>query len=111
MKIQILRLSFLLVVITSFYCTKKTESLPPMIVVFSSGQAEIIKNGKSAQAAVGTPVGASDLLKTENGVMELQSRKGTMIRVHPFTTVTVSKLYSADQDKSLLIVEQGGLLA
>lgn len=107
-----LRYFFILTVIFSLsLCGKKKGPVPAMMVVFSSGQAEVVKSGKAIQATVGTQVSETDLLKTENGVMELQTAKGTMVRVHPFTIVTVSKLYGADQTRSLLIVEQGGLIA
>lgn len=78
-----------------------------MIIVFSSG-AKIIREKKEMEAQVGAIVSQGDILKTEQGIVDLQTRSGSAIRIREFTTIAISSLIA---EKTKLNLKHGTVLA
>lgn len=81
-----------------------------MIVVFSTGSNKIVKadTQQTVNAEIGAMVNERDVIKTENGTLDLQTRDGSAIRVREFTTITVTQLIAGN---TRLDMKQGGILA
>lgn len=79
-----------------------------MIVVFASSDPKIIREGQEIIAQIGTMVKEGDVIKTEKGKLDLQTRDGSAIRVSQFTTITVAKLLA---NNTTLQMKHGQVLA
>lgn len=90
---------------------KPSEAQRSMIIVFASGNAMIVREGKEVPAKVGMVVNENDVLKTTNGTVDLQTKNGSAVRIRNFTTVTISKLYGEGSADTRLSMQHGGLLA
>ncbi|MEQ9364326.1 MAG: FecR domain-containing protein [Leptospirales bacterium] len=90
---------------------KPSEAQRSMIIVFASGNAMIVRQGKEVPAKVGMVVNENDVLKTTNGTVDLQTKNGSAVRIRNYTTVTISKLYGEGSADTRLSMEHGGLLA
>jgi hypothetical protein len=82
-----------------------------MIIVFASGNAMIVRDGKEVPAKVGMVVNENDVLKTTNGTVDLQTKNGSAVRIRNYTTVTISKLYGEGSADTRLSMQHGALLA
>lgn len=94
-------------------CGKKVDPQVErtMIVVFSTGNAKVIRAGKAEEAKVGLIVKEQDQIKTEDGSVDLQTKGGSAIRVREFTTVTVSSLAGGGSNDTKVQMGQGSILA
>lgn len=90
---------------------KPTEAQRSMIIVFASGDAMIVRDGKEVPAKVGMVVNERDVLKTTNGTVDLQTKNGSAVRIRNYTTVTISKLYGEGNADTRLSMQHGGLMA
>lgn len=79
-----------------------------MIVVFASNDPKVIRGNQEMVAQIGTVVVEGDVIKTEKGKLDLQTRDGSAIRVSQFTTITVTKLIA---DNTTLQMQNGSVLA
>ena len=79
-----------------------------MIVVFASSDPKIIRGNQEMVAQIGSLVVEGDVIKTEKGKLDLQTRDGSAIRVSQFTTITVTKLIA---DNTTLQMQNGQVLA
>ena len=68
------------------------EASRSMVIVFASGDASIVREGKEIPAKVGTVVQQNDVIKTTQGTVDLQSRDGSAVRVREMTTLNVASL-------------------
>lgn len=102
-----------LTVAFAFNCgeQKPSEAQRSMIIVFASGNAMIVREGKEVPAKVGMVVNENDVLKTTNGTVDLQTKNGSAVRIRNYTTVTISKLYGEGSADTRLSMQHGGLLA
>ncbi len=93
-------------------CKEKSTTEPlSMVVTFTSGDVKVIRDGKEVPAAIGMIVYAKDLIRTENGTIDLQTRTGSAVRVREMTSLTVSKIAGKDGGETRLEMEHGGVLA
>ncbi len=88
-----------------------SEAQRSMIIVFASGNAMIVREGKEVPAKVGMVVNENDVLKTTKGTVDLQTKNGSAVRIRNYTTVTISKLYGEGSADTRLSMQHGGLLA
>lgn len=79
-----------------------------MIVVFASNDPKVIRGNQEMVAQIGTVIVEGDVIKTEKGKLDLQTRDGSAIRVSQFTTITVTKLIA---DNTTLQMQNGSVLA
>jgi len=94
------------------FCGKPTaEQSKSMVVVYTSGDAKIMRAGQEQALQVGMIVKEDDTIKTTDGTVDLQSRSGSAVRISQFTTVTVSKLAGGDSTDTKISMKHGGLLA
>lgn len=82
-----------------------------MVVTFTSGNVKIVRDGKEAPATIGMIVYQNDLIRTENGTLDLQTRTGSAVRVREMTSLTVAKIAGVDGGETRINIEQGGMLA
>lgn len=81
-----------------------------MMVVYTTGDAFILSEGKSeAPAKVGMVVREKDVIRTESGTIDLQTRSGSAVRVREMTRVTIATLNGKGDTK--LNMNHGGILA
>ncbi|MBL8022412.1 MAG: FecR domain-containing protein [Leptospirales bacterium] len=81
-----------------------------MMVVYTTGDAFILSEGKSeAPAKVGMVVREKDVIRTESGTIDLQTRSGSAVRVREMTRVTIATLNGKGDTK--LSMNHGGILA
>ena len=81
-----------------------------MMVVYTTGSAFILPEGKSeVPAKVGMVVRQNDVIRTESGTVDLQTRSGSAVRVREMTRITISALNASGETK--LNMQHGGLLA
>lgn len=90
---------------------KATEAAKTsMMVVYTTGDSYILAEGKTeAPAKVGMVVRQNDIIRTENGTVDLQTRGGTAVRIREMTRITIAALTAKGEAK--LDMERGGLLA
>jgi len=94
------------------FCGKPTaEQSKSMVVVYTSGDAKLMRAGQETALQVGMIVKEEDTIKTTDGTVDLQSRSGSAVRISQFTTVTVSKLAGGDSNDTKISMKHGGLLA
>ncbi|MBI3396484.1 MAG: FecR domain-containing protein [Spirochaetia bacterium] len=95
------------------FCGKPTaEQSKSMVVVYTSGEAKLVRAGQEMPLQVGMIVKEDDTIKTtDHGTVDLQSRSGSAVRISEFTTVTVSKLAGGDSNDTKISMKHGGLLA
>lgn len=90
---------------------EKTAASRSMIIVFASGDAMIVRDGKELPARVGMVVNENDVLKTTSGTVDLQTKNGSAVRIRNYTTVTISKLYGEGSADTRLSMKHGSMLA
>jgi len=88
---------------------KKTETGRFMVIVFSVGDARLVHSGQEIPARPGMVVVEQDQLKTLDGSMDLQTKSGSAIRIHPFTTITAGR-FSEGEGETRFDLDHGGLL-
>lgn len=90
---------------------KATEAAKTsMMVVYTTGDSYILPEGKAeVPAKVGMVVRQNDIIRTENGTVDLQTRGGTAVRIREMTRITIAALTAKGEAK--LDMERGGLLA
>lgn len=93
-----------------FQCGQQTTETVEnhLVIVYASGEALVEKAGEEIPARVGLKVESNDVIRTQSGTIDLQSRTGSAIRVREMTTITVAALTGSDTD---LDVDHGGILA
>jgi len=101
----------LLMLLGLAFCGKKEVSQKPtsMVIVFTSGEATVVKGAERIPARVGLLVAQNDEIQTTNGSVDLQTRGGSAIRVKEFTTIKVATLLGDGDTK--ISMKHGGLLA
>ncbi|MBW7858039.1 MAG: FecR domain-containing protein [Leptonema sp. (in: Bacteria)] len=82
-----------------------------MVVTFTSGNVKVVRDGKGVPASIGMIVYQNDLIQTENGTVDLQTRTGSAVRVREMTSLTVAKIAGQDGGETRINIEQGGMLA
>lgn len=94
-------------------CKEKDAGKQPlsMVITFTSGEVKVVRDGKDVPAAIGMIVYEKDLIRTENGSVDLQTRTGSAVRVREMTTLTVAKIAGQDGGETRLSMDHGGLLA
>ncbi|MDH5654845.1 MAG: FecR domain-containing protein [Spirochaetia bacterium] len=80
----------------------------PMLIVFASGESSVIRAGKTMEARVGLIVNQLDVIKTQNGTVDLQTKSGSAVRIREHTEVAISKLTKKDTKVEM---STGSLLA
>lgn len=94
-------------------CKEKSNAEQPlsMVITFTSGDVKIVRDGKEVPAAIGMIVYERDLIRTENGTVDLQTRTGSAVRVREMTSLTVAKIAGKDGGETRIDMEHGGMLA
>jgi hypothetical protein len=94
-------------------CKEKSDAGKPlsMVITFTSGDVKVVRDGKEVPAAIGMVVYEKDLIRTENGTVDLQTRTGSAVRVREMTSLTVAKIAGQDGGETRINVEHGGMLA
>ncbi|MCB1309390.1 MAG: FecR domain-containing protein [Leptospiraceae bacterium] len=95
-------------------CGEKQESATgarSMIIVYTSQDAKIVRDGTEIPAKVGMVVKENDVIQTTNGKVDLQTRNGSAVRIREYTTVTVANLYGEGNGDTTLRMEHGGIMA
>ena len=101
----------LMVALSACKETAKTDQPVSMVITFTSGDVKVVRDGKEVAAAIGMIVYEKDLIKTENGTVDLQTRTGSAVRVREMTSLTVSKIAGTDGGNTQLNIDHGGMLA
>ena len=86
------------------------EASRSMVIVFASGDASIVREGKEIPAKVGTVVQQNDVIKTTQGTVDLQSRDGSAVRVREMTTLNVASLMG-NEGETRIEMKHGQILA
>lgn len=94
-------------------CKSKDAGKQPlsMVITFTSGDAKVVHEGKDIPASIGLIVYEKDIIRTENGSVDLQTRTGSAVRVREMTTLTVARIAGQDGGETRLSMDHGGLLA
>jgi len=80
-----------------------------MMIVYTTGSAFVLPSGKTEiPAQVGMIVREKDMIRTESGTVDLQTRNGSAVRVREMARITISSFTSGDVK---LTLDRGGLLA
>ncbi|MCB1327464.1 MAG: FecR domain-containing protein [Spirochaetales bacterium] len=82
-----------------------------MIIVFTSEDALVVRDGQELPARVGMVVHENDIIRTTNGKVDLQTRNGSAVRIKEYTTVTISSLYGEGSADTRLAMDHGSLMA
>jgi len=81
-----------------------------MMVVYTTGTAFILAEGKSElPTKVGMIVKQNDIIRTESGTVDLQTRSGSAVRIREMTKITIAALSGGTETK--INMDHGGLLA
>jgi hypothetical protein len=72
---------------------------------------KVVRDGKEIAATIGMIVFEKDLIRTENGTVDLQTRTGSAVRVREMTSLTVSKIAGKDGGETRIEMDHGGMLA
>ncbi|EMY77342.1 sigma factor regulatory protein, FecR/PupR family [Leptospira weilii serovar Ranarum str. ICFT] len=89
----------------------KNERIPSgMIVVFQSGNVEIARHEKKLRSAPGLILQENDLIQTSSGSIDIQSANGELIRIRPYTKLTLKNISDSKREKTDLYVQAGELL-
>lgn len=94
-------------------CNQKPsqEASKSMVIVYASGTALVVRDGKELPAKVGMIVSENDVIKTEKGTIDVQSKNGSAVRIREMTTLTVASLAGEGNNDTRLQVDHGTLLA
>lgn len=89
----------------------KDEPVPTgMIVVFQSGDAEILRNGKKLKPSVGLLLKENDRLQTSSGSIDIQTGNGEIIRIKSYTKLILKNISNPQKRETNLYVQAGELL-
>ncbi|PJZ27742.1 FecR family protein [Leptospira kmetyi] len=89
----------------------KDEPVPTgMIVVFQSGDAEILRNGKKLKPSVGLLLRENDRLQTSSGSIDIQTGNGEIIRIKSYTKLVLKNISNPQKRETNLYVQAGELL-
>ncbi|MCB1172693.1 MAG: FecR domain-containing protein [Leptospiraceae bacterium] len=92
-------------------CGEKSTGQSAMVIVHTSGSASVVKGDQTQAAKVGMLVGANDTIKTEQGMVDLQTKSGSAIRVKDWTTMKVASLYGGNNKETQLSMQHGSMMA
>ncbi len=101
------------------FCKKEDQPVKEktyMIISFVTGDVKIVRKSESGKteeipAKVGMLVYAGDLIKTEKGKIDLQTKTGSSIRIKEMTTLNVSNLATQEGGDTNLQLDHGNLIA
>jgi hypothetical protein len=80
-----------------------------MLIVYSTGDAYVTVPGKpETRAVAGMLVRANDVIRTENGTLDMQTSRRAAVRVREYTTLAVSEIR---EKAALLKLKKGAVLA
>ena len=100
------------VAVSASNCDKKAGSTAKsMVIVNTTGAAVVVKAGQEMDAKVGMLVAEKDVIKTQKGMVDLQTKSGSAIRVKEFTTMTVAGLFGGKSKETKLSMQHGSLMA
>ncbi|TGM08361.1 transcriptional regulator [Leptospira barantonii] len=89
----------------------KEEPVPSgMIIVFRSGDAEIVRSGKKIKPSVGLILKENDQLQTASGSIDIQTGNGEIIRVKSYTKLVLKNISNPQKKETNLYVQAGELL-
>ncbi|PJZ56282.1 FecR family protein [Leptospira barantonii] len=89
----------------------KEEPVPSgMIIVFRSGDAEIVRSGKKLKPSVGLILKENDQLQTASGSIDIQTGNGEIIRVKSYTKLVLKNISNPQKKETNLYVQAGELL-
>ncbi|MBE7438979.1 MAG: FecR domain-containing protein [Spirochaetales bacterium] len=108
MKIHVIAAALLAVLLA---CAKEKPAVETtsMVIVHTSGEARVIRQGRTENARVGLLVHEADEIQTTTGSVDLQTRGGSAVRVKENTSMTVAMLLGRGDAR--LSLKQGSLLA
>lgn len=111
----------LLIVIFGFATLCKKEQAPvkertSMIITFVSGDVKIVRKSESGKteevpAKMGMQVYAGDIIKTEKGKVDLQTKTGSSIRIKEMSTLDIASLATQEGGDTNLQLDHGNLIA
>ncbi|TGM16076.1 iron dicitrate transport regulator FecR [Leptospira selangorensis] len=107
-------LLFLIVTFIGFsnFCSKilNTKSKPGLVVIFLTGKVEVERNGKLVSLSLGSVLQKNDTIKTKSGTLDLQTSLGHVIRLKPYTNLSIESLHGDLSEETSLAVRTGLLL-
>lgn len=89
----------------------KDEPVPSgMVIVFQSGDAGIIRNGKKIKPSTGLILQENDQVQTSSGSIDIQTGNGEIIRVKSYTKLVLKNISNPQKRETNLYVQAGELL-
>ncbi|KAA1268740.1 FecR domain-containing protein [Leptospira interrogans] len=81
-----------------------------MIIIFHTGEIEIVRYGKILPSSIGLILQECDLIRTFSGSVDIQSGNGNLIRIKPYTEIILKNLPNKQHKETNLYFQSGELL-
>lgn len=81
-----------------------------MVVIFHTGEVEIVRYGKILPSSTGLILQECDLIRTFSGSVDIQSGNGNLIRIKPYTELILKNLPNKQHKETNLYFQSGELL-
>lgn len=81
-----------------------------MIIIFHTGEIEIVRYGKILPSSTGLILQECDLIRTFSGSVDIQSGNGNLIRIKPYTEIILKNLPNKQHKETNLYFQSGELL-
>lgn len=74
-----------------------------MIIIFHTGEIEIVRYGKILPSSIGLILQECDLIRTFSGSVDIQSGNGNLIRIKPYTEIILKTFLTNNTKKQIFI--------
>ncbi|WP_061232316.1 FecR domain-containing protein [Leptospira noguchii] len=81
-----------------------------MVVIFHTGEVEIVRYGKILPSSTGLILQECDLIRTFSGSVDIQSGNENLIRIKPYTELILKNLPNKQHKETNLYFQSGELL-
>ena len=99
------------VLITLGSCGKKAEEPLSMLVVFASGQVQLTRAKQQMPVKTGMLVNTGDVISTNEGSVDLQTRAGTAVRIRSNSRISVESIAGPSGGENKVALNQGSVFA
>ncbi|MDW7975805.1 MAG: FecR domain-containing protein [Leptospiraceae bacterium] len=119
MKKAITILQIFMMLVYLGYCKQasdKQKEKITMLITYSTGEVKVIRkdtkgNETVLPAKVGMLVYENDIIRTENGKIDLQMKTGSVIRIKEMTEISIASLATQAGGDNKLVVDHGSVIA
>ncbi len=109
MKKLILLLFLLFISMQSYFCKPKARDMK-MVLIFQTADVTVIRVGKEMRASTGFVFQKGDQIKNGAHVADIQSETGSIVRIKPFSQISLSELGLEDKPVTNVYLKAGGML-